>query len=198
MNLNGKRVLVIAPHPDDEILGVGGTIAKCTEQGCEVVVLTISGHLPPLYPEGVYKQTVDEAHQAHAIVGVTESLFLEIPATMLTDVPVHELNGKILDVVKRVKPEIVFCPYPDRHVDHRIVFDSALVATRPVSIGLGIEVLAAYETLSETHWNAPHIEPNFTPNWIVDITVPPDGGYHSGGGGGDQYPKHDIGITRTR
>jgi len=50
------------------------------------------------------------------------------------------------------------------------VFDSAMVATRPVGAGVDVHVLAAYETLSETHWNAPHIEPNFTPNWVVDIS----------------------------
>ena len=45
-----------------------------------------------------------------------------------------------------------------------------MVAARPVGVGRGIEILAAYETLSETHWNAPYIEPNFTPNWVVDIS----------------------------
>ena len=54
--------------------------------------------------------------------------------------------------------------------DHRLVFDSVMVATRPVGLGKDIKIVAAYETLSETHWNAPHIEPNFTPNWVIDIT----------------------------
>ena len=80
------------------------------------------------------------------------------------------LHRKIAQVVEDCAPHIVFCPYPDRHVDHRVVFDSVMVATRPVSFGADIEIVAAYETLSETHWNAPHIEPNFTPNWVVDIT----------------------------
>ena len=62
----------------------------------------------------------------------------------------------------------MFCPFPDRHIDHRLVFESALVATRPVP-GVDIELVAAYETLSETHWNAPYIEPNFTPNLVIDI-----------------------------
>ncbi|HEX8831456.1 MAG TPA: hypothetical protein VF705_09840, partial [Longimicrobium sp.] len=62
------------------------------------------------------------------------------------------------------------CCYPDRHVDHRVIFDSAMVATRPVHAGKEIQMVAAYETLSETHWNAPHIEPNFVPTWVVDIT----------------------------
>jgi LmbE family N-acetylglucosaminyl deacetylase len=170
VRLHDKRVLAIVPHPDDEILGLGGTLAKLAHDGCEVTVLTVSGHLPPLYPVGAYEQTVKEAQLAHAEVGVSESIFLEVPATMLGDVPVHKLNGMILDVVTEVRPSVVFCPYPDRHVDHRLVFDSALVATRPVGVGVGVDIVAAYETLSETHWNAPHIEPNFTPNWVVDIT----------------------------
>ena len=70
-----------------------------------------------------------------------------------------------------VRPNVVLLAYPDRHVDHRIIFDSTLVAARPVNIGSHIEILAAYETLSETHWNAPHIEPSFTPNWVVDISA---------------------------
>ena len=65
----------------------------------------------------------------------------------------------------------MLCPFPDRHIDHRLVFDSVMVATRPVGAGRAIEIVAAYETLSETHWNAPHIEPNFVPNWVVDITA---------------------------
>lgn len=145
-------------------------MAKYADLGSDIVVLTVSGHLPPLYPKGVYEKTIDEAHAAHAQVGVSNSIFLGVPATMLGDVPVHELNGKILEVVEDVRPSIVLCPYPDRHIDHRIVFDSTLVATRPIDVSARIEIVAAYETLSETHWNAPHIEPNFTPNWVVDIT----------------------------
>jgi LmbE family N-acetylglucosaminyl deacetylase len=165
-----RKLLVIAPHPDDEILGVGGTIAKYAKLGYEVTVLTVSGHRPPLYPEAAYERTLEEARAAHAIVGVRASIFLGVPATMLGDEPVASLNGKIGQVVRDVEPSIVLCPYPDRHVDHRYVFESTMVATRPVGPGRGIRIVAAYETLSETHWNAPHIEPNFTPSWVVDIT----------------------------
>lgn len=165
-----KRILVIAPHPDDETLGAGGTIAKFSEQGHHVFVLVVSGHLPPLYQREHYEQTVTEAKTAFERLGVADFQFLEVPATMVAAQPVHELNGKIGAVVARVAPQVVLCPFPDRHVDHRAVFDSALVATRPVGGGRTIELVAAYEALSETHWNAPHIEANFTPNWVVDIT----------------------------
>ena len=165
-----KRVLVVAPHPDDETLGVGGTIAKYSNEGHEVHVLIISGHLPPLYKREDYEKTVGEARRAFKILGVKKSEFFEFPATMIGDLPVHTLNGKVCKVVNDFNPHIVLCPYPDRHIDHRLVFDSVMVATRPVGKGKDIEIVAAYETLSETHWNAPHIEPNFTPNWVINIS----------------------------
>ena len=167
---NKKRVLVVAPHPDDETLGVGGTIAKYSAQGDEVFVLMVSGHLPPIYSRKAYEETVSEAYSAFSVLGVKESEFLEIPATMIGDQPLHEVNARISKVVNDFNPHIVLCPYPDRHIDHRLVFDSVMVATRPVGVGKDIKIVAAYETLSETHWNAPHIEPNFTPNWVVDIS----------------------------
>jgi len=165
-----KRVLVVAPHPDDEILGVGGAIAKYSAQGHDVFVLMISGHLPPIYSRKAYEETVSEAYSAFSVLGVEKSEFLEIPATMIGEQPLHEVNGRIMKVVSDFNPHIVLCPYPDRHIDHRLVFDSVMVVTRPVGVGRDIEIVAAYETLSETHWNAPHIEPNFTPNWVVDIS----------------------------
>jgi len=168
--MTNKRILVIAPHPDDETLGAGGAIAKFSSNGHEVHVLMISGHLPPLYEQKDYERTVKEARKAFDILGVSDSTFLEIPSTMIGDIPHHELNKKIFKVIENIKPHIVLCPYPDRHIDHKLVFESTMVATRPVGIGKKIEMVAAYETLSETHWNAPHIEPNFTPNWVIDVT----------------------------
>jgi len=167
---NKKRVLVVAPHPDDETLGVGGTIAKYSAQGDEVFVLMVSGHLPPIYSRKEYEETVSEAYSAFSVLGVKKSEFLEIPATMIGDQPLHEVNGRISKVVNDFNPHIVLCPYPDRHIDHRLVFDSVMVATRPLGAGKDIKIVAAYETLSETHWNAPHIEPNFTPNWVINIS----------------------------
>ena len=165
-----KKVLVITPHPDDETLGVGGSIAKLINQGHDVYILTVSGHLPPLYDRKDYDKTVKEAHKAYDILGITNSKFLEIPATMIGDEPVHSLNNKIVSVINEYRPNFVFCPFPDRHIDHRLIFESTLVATRPVKVGADIELVAAYETLSETHWNAPYIEPNFIPNLVIDIS----------------------------
>lgn len=164
-------LLVIAPHPDDEVLGAGGIIAKFAGTGSTVAVLTVSGHMPPLYTDEVYQRTLREARKAHGILGVSEAVNLDYPATMLPQVPVSELNNKVFHAIDHLRPRTVLCPFPDRHLDHRAVFESAMIATRPKNAaGKNIETVAAYEVLSSTHWNAADIEPNFAPNWFVDVT----------------------------
>ena len=164
-----KKIMVVSPHPDDETLGAGGTITKLIDQGYEVMILTVSGHLPPLYTREDYEVTLKEAYEAYKVLGVSDSVFLEIPATMIGEQPVHVLNSKVTSIMKEFEPNIVFCPFPDRHIDHRLIFESCMVATRPVGFGKRIEMVTAYETLSETHWNAPYVEPNFTQNLVVNI-----------------------------
>ena len=171
MNIpNESDILIIAPHPDDEILGLGGTISKLSSQGHKVTVLTVSGHLPPLYKKEVFEEHKRQTIEAHKIIGAHKSIFLEIPATFVKDEPVAELNGKIYEVLKNTQPKIVFLPFPDRHIDHKVIFASSMVAIRPLHDSKCIEISASYEVLSETHWNAPTIEPVFIPNITVDIT----------------------------
>lgn len=164
-----RRMVVIAPHPDDETLGAGGTIARFAAEGVEVSVLVVSGHLPPLYPQEAFETTRREAEAAFASMGVTRSEFLEVPATFVHATPVAELNGRISRFVREIEPEWVLLPFPDRHIDHRWIFDASVVACRPVHEGAPTTVLA-YETLSETHWNVGGIEPTFSPDFYVNVT----------------------------
>jgi LmbE family N-acetylglucosaminyl deacetylase len=101
---------------------------------------------------------------------VEESVFLDLPAVLLSQFPVAELNGAIQEFVDTRRPMIVFLPFPDRHVDHRAVFEAGMVATRPIRAGRDITMVALYETLSETFWNAPGAEPAFAPSWTTDIS----------------------------
>lgn len=164
-----KSLAVIAPHPDDETLGAGGTIARFAAEGVEVSVLIVSGHLPPLYPPEAFETTRREAGEALAILGAARTEFLEIPATQVHQRPVAEVNGAINRFVREAAPEWVLLPFPDRHIDHRTIFDASVVACRPVH-GAAPRVVLAYETLSETHWNVGGIEPAFIPDFYVDIS----------------------------
>lgn len=165
-----KRALVFAPHPDDETLGVGGTIAKMASYGHEVTVVTVSQHSPPLYTAEHSQRTVREARAAHEVLGVKKSVFLGHAALSLADIPEPELNRQIEIHVRTVEPDFVFTPFVDRHSDHRLVFNAVMVATRPIPRERPIPLVAAYETISSTHWNAPNIEANFAPDLHVDIT----------------------------
>ena len=164
-----KKLVVVAPHPDDETLGCGGTIARFAGLGTEVSVLVVSGHLPPLYDREVFEISRKEAEAAFQIMGVTNSEFLAIPATLVRDMPVAKLNGQIGGFIRNAAPEMVLIPFPDRHIDHRVIFDACVVACRP-SHPAAPRVVLAYETLSETHWNVPGIEPAFVPELFVDVT----------------------------
>jgi LmbE family N-acetylglucosaminyl deacetylase len=79
------------------------------------------------------------------------------------------LNGQIGDFIRSTAAEMVLIPFPDRHVDHRVTFDACVVACRP-SHPDAPRVVLAYETLSETHWNVPGIEPAFVPELFIDVT----------------------------
>lgn len=168
--MNGRSLLVVAPHPDDEVLGVGGTIAKRASEGDRVHVVIVTRATPPLYTEEVLATGRREARAAQQALGVADSTFLSFPAAGLDTVPHGELNAGLAAVFAEVCPDVVFVPFNgDMHSDHQLVFTSALVCSRPGS-GWSPTSIYAYETLSETNWNAPYLTPNFVPNVFVDIS----------------------------
>jgi N-acetylglucosamine malate deacetylase 1 len=169
MLINPKKIVVITPHPDDEVLGLGATISRFAAMNIEVSILIVSGHLPPLYDQKSFDISKIEAEKAFKIMNVSNWEFLEIPATTVHQVPVAELNGKIKNFLKLHNPDWVFIPFPDRHIDHRTIFDSSVVSCRPTNKNFP-KVVLAYETLSETHWNVPGIEPTFVPDLFVDTS----------------------------
>lgn len=163
------RTLIIAPHPDDEVLGAGGTMARIAQSGQDVYVVVVTTGKPPAYDAESVARVRAEAAQAHKILGVKETRWLDLPAAQLTEVANAQLNSAIRSVVVDVAPQTVFAPFPgDIHIDHQLVFLSTLVASRPHQAEFP-KTLLAYETLSETNWNAPYITPPFVPNLFLDI-----------------------------
>jgi N-acetylglucosamine malate deacetylase 1 len=163
-----KKTLVIAPHLDDETIALGGTIKKLSKAKMQVNVVIVGGHLPPLYRKKDYLITKKESKNALKLLGVKEILYLDLPALEFHKKYYKKINSKINELVSNLNPTTVFIPFPDRHIDHRTVFDCAMVNTRPNKKKFPKYVLS-YETLSETHWNAPYIEPNFNPDFFVNI-----------------------------
>lgn len=164
------NILVIAPHSDDEILGVGGTIAKNIAEGNTVYVCTVTRGCAPLYTEENVINIRSEADKSHEYLGIKKTYYLDFPAVMLEKTDRYELNDKILEVVTQTKPDVVFIPHHgDMQKDHQIVSEASMVALRPKYTN-NVRKILAYETLSETEWNIPHSANSFIPNVYVDIS----------------------------
>lgn len=168
MSFDFKKTLIIAPHLDDETIAVGGTIKKLSKAKMQVQVVIVGGHLPPLYNKKKYLITKNESKEALKILGVKKVYYLDLPALEFHKDCYQAMNSNINSIINKFNPTAVFIPFPDRHIDHRTVFDCAMVNTRPNKLNHPKYVLS-YETLSETHWNAPYIEANFTPDFFVNI-----------------------------
>lgn len=165
-----QNILVIAPHPDDEVLGCGGIMKKYTEAGAQLHVLVISRGTPKFYNDERIDNVRKEAKEAHHILGVKETIFLDFPAPELDTISVSEISRAIAKVIKKLSIHIVYLPHRgDIHHDHRIVFNAGLVACRPVG-QYSVKEIYTYETLSETEWAAPFGDDAFIPTNFVNIT----------------------------
>lgn len=164
------KVLVIAPHPDDEILGVGGTIAKRVKEGNEVYSCVVTKGCSPLFTTEFIKQGRKECRDADKLLGISKTIFLDFPAAMLETVPRYKLNDSILNIVQDIKPEEVYIPHRgDMQIDHKMVVDAAMVALRP-KYEHKVKRIYAYETLSETGWDIPSVVNEFIPTVYENIS----------------------------
>lgn len=158
-----NKVLVIAPHPDDEVLGCGGTIARHAADGDEVYAAVVTKGPDFLFPAEETRLTREQCVEADQLLGVKETIFLDFPSVILETVPRHELNGKIAGFIQEVQPDIVYIPHRgDMQLDHKLVVDACMVALRPKYSHVP-KTIYAYETLSETGWDIPNAANEFIP-----------------------------------
>lgn len=164
------KVLVITPHPDDEVLGVGGTIAKRAAAGDEVTVCICTKGVHSMFDPKIIKAGRDEARRAHTYLGVSETIFLDLPAAELDSLPMTGIVGMLENVVSETCPDEIFIPHHgDIHNDHKTISAAAMVALRPKRFKKPVRILS-YEVQSETGWDAPTTENAFIPNVYEDIT----------------------------
>lgn len=165
MNIENKRILVIAPHNDDEVLGVGGTMAALSKKNelyvCEVTTSK---------SEESVKRLRSEAQKAHDLLGVKKTFFLDLPILGIRTEDQREVNKRFSNVIDEIKPNIVFIPHEgDIHIDHQDTANTAMVVLRPHE-NPTLSAILAYETLSETEWSTPNPKNVFMPNVWSDIS----------------------------
>ena len=164
------NVLVIAPHRDDEVIGVGGTIAKHAALGNSVSVCVLTHGVEPICDEALDKKIQNECLEADKLLGVSRTIFLDYPAAKLESVPRFELNEALIQTVQEIKPDIVYIPHRgDMQLDHKLTVDAAMVALRPKYKHI-VKKIYCYETLSETGWDVPNVANDFIPTSYNNIS----------------------------
>ncbi len=165
-----ERVLVIAPHPDDETLGCGGTLLRMRESGAQLawLIVTRISEEAGFTPARVQSRD-SEIDQVRGLLGFAEVFQLALPTRQLDAIPMAELVEQFSAVFKTFAPEHVFLPHrSDVHSDHRVVFDAGAACAKWFRYP-SVRRLLSYETISETDFCLDTRSP-FQPNCFVDIT----------------------------
>lgn len=175
MRNDNSRILVVAAHPDDEMLGCGGTLAKLAEQQARIHILLL-GEGPMARPsetDDARMAARQSAHAAAKALGIPcENVhFASLPDNCFDTVPLLDIIQRIERLAAEVQPDIVFTHHAgDMNQDHRLTHQAVMTAFRPLP-GVKPVTLLGFEVLSSTEYTPPHTAPVFSPNVFVDISA---------------------------
>ena len=170
-----QKILVIAAHPDDEVLGCGGTIAKLSAEGNMTAVLILGAGIEsrnsftPKELKVNQKILNQETKISSKILGISKMYFKNFPDQQYDSVPFLDIVKVIEEVKNDFRPDIVFTHhYGDLNFDHRLTFQATLTAARPMEKET-IKSIYSFEIASSTEWGAYSNENVFAPNYFVEI-----------------------------
>ena len=171
------NVLVLAAHPDDEVLGCGGNIARLSAEGNIVNIAILGEGISSRYGK---REQADskliallqgKSRQVAELLGARELVMLGLPDNRFDGVSLLDIAKEIEVLIDRFQPEAVYTQHGgDLNIDHQRLFQATLTATRPVS-GIAVKNVYAYPVASSTEWAFQSFSPQFRPNVFVDISA---------------------------
>lgn len=162
-----EKILVVCAHPDDETLGIGGTLALHAAKKDEISILIMTDGETSRRENIGIKSRQQQAINACKILGITDIEFLSFEDQKLDTIPLLELNKKIEMKMKKVNPTILYTHFwGDLNKDHRCVFESVAVASRPLK-NKKLKKFICFETPSSTDYTIG--DETYKPNLFVDI-----------------------------
>ena len=169
------NVLVIAAHPDDEVLGCGGTIARLSREGHAVHVAILGEGITSRFSQrgdadpALVRALHSKSQQAADLMGAAGLSLFSLPDNRFDTVPMLDVVKIIESLVERLAPEAIYTQHGgDLNVDHVVTYRATLTATRPMQDG-PVKAVYAYEVASSTEWAFQQFSPPFQPNVFVDI-----------------------------
>ncbi|MCK4793151.1 MAG: PIG-L family deacetylase [Desulfobacteraceae bacterium] len=168
------KILVVAAHPDDGVLGCGGTVARLTKSGCKVHALILGQGIAARYEKNnrqkveiEIKKIRKHVYAANEIIGIKEVFIHDFPDNKFDTVPLLDIV-KIIEKVKNdIKPNIIFTHYEkDLNIDHQLTYKAVITATRPLPNEV-VKEIYSFEVLSSTEWSYPTV---FSPDVFFDIS----------------------------
>ncbi len=167
-----QTVLIIAAHPDDEVMGCGGTIARHVLRGGAVHALFLADGVTSRQGAGdtELQSRRQAARAASEVLGAQPPRFLDFPDNRMDSIPLLDIVQSVEAVLDEVGPGIIYTHHGgDLNVDHRIAHQAAVTACRPLP-GRSVRKILAFETPSSTEWNTTATGPAFAPSHFVDIS----------------------------
>lgn len=177
MKQNKKKILIVAAHPDDEVLGCGGTIVKYANEGNIIYCLFLgSGKASRFgsksFPKIKKEQAVlrKEAKKAAEILGITQVFFENFPDQQYDTVPILSIVKAIQRIKEKIKPDIIFTHhFGDLNRDHQVTLQATLTVCRPLKKKT-VKKIYSFEVPSSTEWGIPKRKNYFVPNVFIDIS----------------------------
>jgi LmbE family N-acetylglucosaminyl deacetylase len=166
-----KKVLVIAAHPDDEVLGCGGVIAKHVFQGDEVHLVFMSDGVKSRsqFLEENLKQRMNASKLAQSLLGITSSQHLDFQDNRMDSIALLDIIQKLEPIIDNLKPSVVYTHHHgDLNIDHQLTHSAVITACRPVP-NFSVREIYGFEVLSSTEWSNSQ-QSIFRPTFYTDIT----------------------------
>lgn len=168
-----NNILVVAAHPDDEVLGCGGAIARHSAEGDAVHVLILAQGIASRTVADSAEQLVrlrDAADKANKVLHVSSLTFKEFPDNRMDSVDRLDITKTVEEHICNLKPRVVYTHHAgDLNVDHRRTHEAVMTACRPLP-GSQVATVLFFEVASSTEWQSPAPALVFAPNWFVDIS----------------------------
>lgn len=163
------KILIVAAHADDEVLGCGGTIKRLTNEGHEARTLILGDGVSSRddYNKEEINIRAEQSMKANDLIGINFLWSYGLPDNKFDSIPLLDIVKIISGVIEKYKPDIIFTHYQnDLNIDHRRTFEAVITAARPMN-GETVKTIYSFEVASSTEWNFPL---SFSPDTYFDIS----------------------------